>query len=80
MTDAKVFHRDSKGRGFELPHQGVFSVGERGHRLTERRPPFLGEGQALAVKDADPRKFRKVQIRQVERSRVSPVEVGLARF
>jgi hypothetical protein len=30
MTDAKVFHRDSKGRGFELPHQGVFSVGERG--------------------------------------------------
>jgi hypothetical protein len=25
------------------PHQGVFSVGERGHRLTERRPPFLGE-------------------------------------
>jgi hypothetical protein len=27
----------------ELPHQGVFSVGERGHRLTERRPPFLGE-------------------------------------
>jgi hypothetical protein len=36
MTDAKVFHRDSKGRGFELPHQGVFSVGDRGHRLTER--------------------------------------------
>ena len=40
LEDAKVFHRDSKGRGFELPHQGVSSVGERGHRLTERRPPF----------------------------------------
>ena len=26
----------------DVPHQGVFSVGERGHRLTERRPPFLG--------------------------------------
>jgi hypothetical protein len=39
----------------ELPHQGVSSVGERGHRLTERRPPFLGEEQALAVKDANPR-------------------------
>ena len=38
-----------------LPHQGVFSVGERGHRLTKRRPPFLGEEQALAVKDANPR-------------------------
>jgi hypothetical protein len=68
-----VFHRDIKGRGFELPHQGVFSVGERGHRLTERRPPFLGEEQALAVKDADPRRFRKVQIRQVERSRVGTI-------
>jgi hypothetical protein len=54
-----------QGTGFELPHQGVSSVGERGHRLTERRPPFLGEEQALAVKDADPRRFRKVQIRQV---------------
>jgi hypothetical protein len=43
----------------ELSHQGVFSVGERGHRLTERRPPFLGEEQALAVKDANPRRFRK---------------------
>jgi hypothetical protein len=41
-------------RGFELPHQGVSSVGERGHRLTERTP-FLGEEQALAVKDANPR-------------------------
>ena len=51
----KVFQRDIKGRGFELPHQGVSSVGERGHRLIERRPPFLGEEQALAVKDADPR-------------------------
>ena len=39
----------------DVPHQGVFSVGERGHRLTERRPPFLGEELALAVKDADPR-------------------------
>jgi hypothetical protein len=44
-----------QGTGFELPHQGVSSVGERGHRLTERRPPFLGEEQALAVKDANPR-------------------------
>jgi len=51
-----------------VPRQGVSSVGERGHRLSERRPPFLGEEQALAVKDADPRRFRKVQIRQVERS------------
>jgi hypothetical protein len=51
----KVFQRDIKGRGFELPHQGVSSVGERGHRLTERRPPFLGEELALAVKDAGPR-------------------------
>jgi hypothetical protein len=51
----KVFQRDIKGRGFELPHQGVSSVGERGHRLTERRPPFLGGEQALAVKDANPR-------------------------
>ena len=50
----KVFQRDIKGRGFELPHQGVSSVGERGHRLTERTP-FLGEEQALAVKDANPR-------------------------
>ena len=50
-----MFQRDIKGRGFELPHQGVSSVGERGHRLTERRPPFLGEEQALAVKDANPR-------------------------
>jgi hypothetical protein len=54
--------------------EGSFSVGERGHRLTERRPPFLGEEHALAVKDADPRRFRKVQIRQVERSRLSPVQ------
>src|SRR2546428_12885745 len=58
----------------ELPHQGVSSVGERGHRLTERRPPFLGEEQALAVKDANPRGFRKVQIKQVERSRLSLVQ------
>jgi hypothetical protein len=36
-------------------HQGVSSVGERGHRLSERRPPFLGEEFALAVKDANPR-------------------------
>jgi hypothetical protein len=43
----------------ELPHQGVFSVGERGHRLTERRPPFLGEEQALAVKDTNPREFAR---------------------
>jgi hypothetical protein len=43
----------------ELPHQGVSSVGERGHRLTERRPPFLGEEQALAVKDANPREFAR---------------------
>jgi hypothetical protein len=35
---------------------------------------FLGEEQALAVKDANPRRFRKVQIRQVERSRLSPVQ------
>jgi hypothetical protein len=38
-----------------VPHQGVSSVGERGHRLSERRPPFLGEEFALAVKDANPR-------------------------
>ena len=46
----------------ELPHQGVFSVGERGHRLTERRPPFLGEEQALAVKDANPREFARSRL------------------
>jgi hypothetical protein len=33
--------------------KGFLSVGERGHRLTEWRPPFLGEEQVLAVKDAD---------------------------
>ena len=38
-----------------VPRQGLFLVGERGHRLTERRPPFLGEGRALPVKDANPR-------------------------
>jgi len=41
--------------GDDVPHQGLFLVGERGHRLSERRPPFLGEEFALAVKDADPR-------------------------
>ena len=33
----------------------VIQVGERGHRLSERRSPFLGEEFALAVKDANPR-------------------------
>jgi hypothetical protein len=69
-----------QGTGFELPHQGVSSVGERGHRLTERRPPFLGEEQALAVKDADPRRFRKVQIRAVQGVACSRLQTGLARF
>ena len=35
--------------------KGFLRSVERGHRLTERRPPFLGEEQTLAVKDANPR-------------------------
>jgi hypothetical protein len=82
MTQAKVFHRDSKGRGFELPHQGVSSVGERGHRLTERRPPFLGEGQALAVKDANPREFarRRLGISHIMRWRQAIAQAAFCRW
>ena len=36
------------------PRQGVSSVAERGHRLSERRPPFLGEEQATG-QGANPR-------------------------
>jgi hypothetical protein len=38
------------------------TVGERGHRLTGRCPPFLGEEQALAVKDANPRNFARCRL------------------
>jgi len=37
------------------PHQGVPSVGERGHRLSERRPPFLGEGGRISGQGRRPR-------------------------
>jgi hypothetical protein len=30
--------------------------------LPERRPPFLGEEQALAVKDANPREFARYRL------------------
>ena len=35
-------------------HQGVSSVGERGHRLSERRPPFLGEEPSISGQGRQP--------------------------
>ena len=37
-----------------VPHQGLFLVGERGHRLSERRPPFLGEGARISGQGRQP--------------------------
>jgi hypothetical protein len=70
----------SKRQGLSYLTKGFSRSVSAGIGSQERRPPFLGEEQALAVKDADPRGFRKVLIRQVERSRLSPVQTGLARF
>ena len=43
------------------PHQGVPSVGERGHRLTERRPPFLGEGGRISGQGRRPTHLTRVR-------------------
>jgi hypothetical protein len=43
ISGGRRLHSGTARDEAKATHQGVFSVGERGHRLTERRPPFLGE-------------------------------------